>query len=62
MTKDFHIVKGNKESFISYELSVELGILPQVHSVHKSVQSKDAYLGLIAEYSQVFTGLGCLKS
>ncbi|XP_060604313.1 uncharacterized protein K02A2.6-like [Ruditapes philippinarum] len=61
MTKDFHIVKGNKESLISYELSVELGILPQIQSVHKSVQSKDAYSGLIEEYSQVFTGLGCLK-
>ncbi|XP_060596962.1 uncharacterized protein K02A2.6-like [Ruditapes philippinarum] len=61
MTKYFHIVKGNKESLISNELSVELGILPQIQSVHKSVQSKDAYSGLIEEYSQVFTGLGCLK-
>ncbi|XP_060606276.1 uncharacterized protein K02A2.6-like [Ruditapes philippinarum] len=52
---------SNKETLISYELSVELGILPQIQSVHKSVQSKDAYSGLIEEYSQVFTGLGCLK-
>jgi hypothetical protein len=40
---------------------VELGILPKIQSVQKSVQSKDAYSGLIDEYSQVFTGLGCLK-
>ncbi|XP_045160785.2 uncharacterized protein LOC123525707 [Mercenaria mercenaria] len=57
VSRDFHIVTGNKESLISYELSVELGILPQI----QSVQTKNEYEGLTEEYSQVFTGLGCLK-
>ena len=54
--RDFMIIQNNKETLISYELSVDLAILPEI----KTIQTDD-YKGLVQEHASVFKGLGKLK-
>ena len=56
-TTDFHIVKNNTNSILSYETAVELGIIPAIGSVNQHVSSHEIY----EEFPSVFNRLGKLK-
>ncbi|XP_052806647.1 uncharacterized protein K02A2.6-like [Mya arenaria] len=53
---EFHVVQGSSVTLISYQTSVELGIVPVINSVNSN-----KYEELCDKYQSVFTGLGKLK-
>ena len=61
-TAMFYVINGNYDSLISYETSVELGLVPEINSVtSNSVKDSGNVKNLINEYSGLFEGIGKLK-
>ena len=61
-TAMFYVINGNYDSLISYETSVELGLVPEINSVTlNSVKDSGNVKNLINEYSGLFEGIGKLK-
>ena len=56
MVAEFHVVEDAPVTLISYQTSVDLGIVPTINSV-----GCDTYSVLCSKYKSVFTGLGKLK-
>ena len=58
----FYIINGNYDSLISYETSVDLGLVPEINSVSSNNDhGSNNVQNLVREYSNLFEGIGKLK-
>lgn len=62
-TTTFYIISGNYDSLLSYQTSVDLGLVPEINSVTLNNEqcSTTEVQKLVKEYSNLFNGIGKLK-
>lgn len=61
-TATFYVIEGKNDSLLSYETSVDLGIVPEIKSVtSNNEQCSTRVENLVKEYSGLFEGIGKLK-
>ncbi|MCG8094404.1 MAG: DDE-type integrase/transposase/recombinase [Candidatus Thiodiazotropha endolucinida] len=65
-TADFYIIRGNNDSLLSYDTSVQLELIPEINSVQVPSSQSEQLNGhtekLVKQYSGLFEGIGKLKN